>query len=115
MNHGKKGKKFGRETKQRKALMKSLAFSLINNGKITTTLAKAKTLRPYMEKLVTKSKADTVQVARYLSSVLPGPSVTKLLKQISPKYRGSAGGYTRIRKLAPRASDGAQMAIIEFI
>ena len=115
MKHGKKGKTFGRETKQRKALMRSLAVALIKNNRITTTQAKAKALRPYIEKMITKGKVQSLSTTRHLSSMLPTASVNKLVKEISPKYAQRPGGYTRLRNLAPRMSDGARMAIIEFV
>jgi large subunit ribosomal protein L17 len=115
MNHGSSKRKFGRETKQRKALMVSLAVALIDHDRITTTQAKAKELRPYIEKLVTKSKNVNVGVTRDLASSLPKMSVTKLTKEIGPRYADRKGGYTRIRAIPARLSDGAKMAIIEFI
>ena len=115
MKHGKKGKTFGRETKQRKALLRSLVVALIDNNRISTTEAKAKALRPVIEKLITKGKTKTLSSTRLLTSMLPPASVKKIFTDISPKYQDRQGGYTRIRRLAPRTSDGAAMAIIEFI
>ncbi len=115
MRHGSSKRKFGRETKQRKALMVSLAVALITNDKIKTTQAKAKELRPYIEKLVTKSKKTGVATTRDLSTTLPKVSVQRLLKEIGPRYVDRNGGYTRIRALPARVSDGSPMAIIEFI
>lgn len=115
MKHGRKNTTFGRETKQRKALMRSLAVALIQNSRITTTQAKAKALRPYVEKMVTRGKQPTIANMRHLRSSLPAPSTSKLIKEIGPKYAQRPGGYTRIRNLAPRISDGASMAIIEFV
>ena len=115
MYHRKSTRKFGRETKQRKALLRSLAEALIINEKIKTTEAKAKSLRPYVEKLVTKSRTNTLTSNRLLIAQVNRQSVKKLLQEVGPRYLNRAGGYTRIRKLAPRSSDGARMAIIEFV
>ncbi len=115
MEHGKKTRKFGRETKQRKELLRGLAEALISRGKITATQAKAKSLRPYVEKAITKSKTNSVSSARFLASRFSRASVKKLLQEIGPKFAGRNGGYTRIINLPRRASDGAKMAIIELV
>lgn len=115
MKHAQKGRKFGRETKQRKELMRDLAEALITNGKITTSQAKAKSLRPYIEKVITKSKVNSVATARFLASRFSRTSVKKLLKEIGPKFANRNGGYVRIMGLPRRTSDGAKMAIIEFV
>lgn len=115
MEHGKKNRKFGRETKQRKELMRDLAEALIANGKITTSQAKAKSLRPYIEKVITKSKVNNVASVRFLASSFNKTLVKKLLQEIGPKFAGRSGGYTRIIGLPRRSSDGAKMAIIEFV
>ncbi len=115
MEHGKKNRKFGRETKQRKELMRGLAESLILNGKITTTQAKAKSLKSYVEKIITKSKENKLSVIRNLSAQF-SPSITKkLVQELGPKFTDRAGGYTRIIHLPRRPSDGSRMAIIEFV
>ena len=117
MRHHNKNRKFGRTKNQRKALISGLAISLVKYSKIKTTLAKAKELRPYIEKIVTKSKNDSVATRRLVSSKLGNqPRITsKLFKDIGPKYMERKGGYTRIVKLAPRKSDASPMAIIEFV
>jgi len=115
MKHYKKGRKFGRETKQRKELLRSLAEALISRGKITTTQAKAKSLRPYVEKIITKSKINNVATVRFLTGKLGKASAGKLLKEIGPKFAGRSGGYTRIINLPRRTSDSAKMAIIELV
>ncbi len=115
MEHGKKGRKFGRETKQRKELMRDLAEALIANGKITTSQAKAKSLRPYIEKVITKSKTNNVATVRFLASNFSKTLVKKLLQEIGPKFAGRNGGYTRIISLPRRPGDGAKMAIIELV
>ena len=108
-------RKFGRVSKQRRALLRSLSVALIEHSRITTTQAKAKELRPYIEKLVTAGKAPSIAATRRLRSFLPPASVAKLMKEIAPKYAKRGGGYTRIHTMIPRTSDGSRMAIIEFI
>lgn len=115
MRHLKKGKKFGRVRKQRQALIKHLANALILNEKIQTTEAKAKTLRPYVEKLITKSKSYNLGVKRELYRVISKTAAKKAIDILGPKYKDKAGGYTRIMKLPPRLSDGAKVAVIEFV
>ena len=109
-------RKFGREKTQRHALMRSLARNLIRDGRIKTTLAKAKETRPFVEKLVTTAKAGTVASRRLLSTRIQGaPEVKKLVDTIAPKYADRKGGYTRIVRMPTRDLDGAEMALIEFV
>lgn len=116
MRHHSNVRKFGRETNQRHALMRSLARNLIRDSRIKTTLAKAKELRPFVEKLVTKAKTDSVAARRQLSARIQGASeVKKLFVEVAPKYKARAGGYTRIVKMPNRDLDGAPMALIEFV
>lgn len=116
MRHHSVKRKFGLEKDQRNALMRSLARNLINESKIKTTLAKAKELRPYVEKLVTKAKTGTVASRRLVISKIEGEAETKaLFDTIAKKYKDRNGGYIRIVKLAPRALDAAPMAMIEFV
>lgn len=116
MRHGNNVRKFGREKNQRHALMRSLARNLVRDTRITTTLAKAKELRPYVEKLVTKAKSDTIASRRLLVSRIQGVrEVKKLVESIAPKYKTRAGGYIRIVRLPNRDLDGSPMAIIEFV
>jgi|SRR3989344_4912743 len=117
MMHQKKGRKFGRERNQRKALIKSLAVALIDKGKIKTTLPKAKELRPHIERLVTYAKKGVKDGAgfRMVQKFLPKQSSEKILKDIAPKYENRKGGYTRIIRLNPRPTDAAKMAFIEFV
>lgn len=117
MRHHNKNRKFGRVRRQRTALIRGLAQSLIIHGKIRTTEARAKELRPFIEKLVTKGKTDTVAVRRLIVSRLGGRVQTtkKLIESIVPEYKDRDGGYTRITKLPPRLGDGSKMAIIEFV
>ncbi|MBX4199994.1 50S ribosomal protein L17 [Candidatus Parcubacteria bacterium] len=115
MRHHNANRKFGRERSQRKALLKSLAHSLITKGKIKTTEAKAKELRPYTEKLVTLAKKQTPAARRLLEARVGKMAAKRAYVNIAPTYKERAGGYTRITKLVRRASDGAPMAVIEFV
>ena len=116
MRHGNSTRKFGREKTQRHALMRSLARNLIRDTRIRTTVAKAKELRPYVEKLVTKAKIGTVASRRVVDSRLQGPTETKkLFDTLAPKYMDRKGGYTRIVRLGNRDLDGSPMALIEFV
>lgn len=115
MKHLKKGRKFGRKRDVRRALMRSLAFSLINKEKIRTTEAKAKELRSFIEKLVTKAKADNLSNRRLIISKIKERAAKKLFEKIAPKYKDRKGGYTRIVKLPRRKGDASKMAIIEFV
>ena len=110
-------RKFGRTRDVRQALIKSLCLSLIEKGKIQTTEAKAKTLRPAVEKLITLGKKQNLSARRLLLSRLYNneKAVDKILKEIAPKYEKRAGGYTRILKLPIRKSDASRQAIIEFV
>lgn len=116
MKHHKNTSKLGRETSQRTALMRTLAGSLFSREKIKTTEAKAKALRPFAEKVITKAKTDTVANRRLVIEILGSPkSLEKLFKTIGPRYATRPGGYLRIAKLAPRAGDASKMAIIELV
>jgi large subunit ribosomal protein L17 len=116
MRHHSSKRKFGREMNQRDALMRSLARNLVNEGRITTTLPKAKSLRPFVEKLVTKAKTGTLASRRIVNSRIQGEKETKeLFDTIAKKYTTRSGGYLRIIKLPARALDAAPMAMIEFV
>ena len=113
MRRGNK-RKFGRETKQRQALYKSLATALIENGKIKTTAAKAKSLSGHFDKMVTVAKKQTLASRRALQSQVGDKAVKKLFTEIAPGFAGRRGGYTRVIRLGQRRSDGAEMALIEL-
>ena len=117
MRHHNKNRKFGRVRKERTALMRSLARSLILRGTMVTTEAKAKELRPYVEPLITKSRSNTLAVRRQLISKLGGAAsaVSKLLLELGPKYKERTGGYTRITKLGIKGDDARSLARIEFV
>lgn len=116
MRHGKKINHLGRTDSHRKALLSSMAVSLIKHKRITTTLAKAKALRTYVEPLITKSKSDTTHSRRTVFSyVKDKEAVTILFREISEKVANRPGGYTRIIKLANRPGDNAEVALIELV
>ena len=109
-------RKLGRETGQRAALVRGLACELVKHGSMQTTLARAKEVRPFIEKLLTRSRTGTVAARRIVSSRLGSEDMMKrLVEVVAPKMVGRAGGYTRITKLAPRTSDQAALAVIEFV
>lgn len=114
MRHLKKGKKFGRERDQRRALMKSLTSSFFVTGKMKTTEAKAKAVRPIIEKLLTRAKNPSVNNRRILSGMLAPATLAKAVEQ-ARSLQNRDGGYLRIIKLGQRKSDGARMAIIELV
>jgi large subunit ribosomal protein L17 len=116
MRHGKAGRKFGRNPAQRKALLRQLAISMILHERITTTEAKAKTLRPIVEKLVTIAREDSGAHRHLVMTKIDHPlAVAKLFELIAPRFEATPGGYTRISKLEPRRGDGAPRALIEFV
>lgn len=115
MRHKKIGRKFGRKRDQRRALLRALARSLIDKEKIKTTEAKAKELRPFIEKFITRAKIDNFSNRRLLISRIGEESAKKIFEKIAPKYKERKGGYTRIIKLPHRKGDASKMAIIEFI
>jgi large subunit ribosomal protein L17 len=117
MRHGNNKRKFGREKNQRNALLNSLALNLIVREKIKTTEPKAKELRPFIEKIITRAKKNDLASRRLVISKLSNrkKEVKKVFDKLAPKYMDKNGGYTRILKLGARKSDGAKMAIIEFI
>lgn len=117
MRHHSKKKTLGREKTQRNALMLSLARSLLLKGAVVTTLAKAKAVRPFVEKIVTSSKKSTPAAKRILASRLGNDMglLTKLYKEVAPKYKERAGGYTRIIKLGKVGARSAESAKIELV
>jgi len=115
MRHRKKKKILDRKSSQRKALVRNLANELIIHRQIKTTYTKAKVLKSYIEKLVTKAKSGDTNSTRYLQKYLNKKAANILFKNIAPKYKQRKGGYTRVLKTGHRAGDNAAMAIIEFI
>lgn len=114
MKHRGKGRILGRKAGQRRALMKSLASSFFVLGNITTTQAKAKEVRPRIEKWITRAKNPTLANRRILHATF-SPPLVKIIIDRSALFTQRHGGYTRIIKLMPRQSDSAQMAIIELV
>jgi len=115
MRHHNANRKFGREKNQRVALLKTLSHSLALEGKIKTTEAKAKELRPHIEKLITLGKKQTLASRRLLEARVGALAAKKIATDLSLRYKDRAGGYVRITKMTPRLSDGSPMAIIEFV
>ncbi len=116
MRHRKSFNHLGRTSSHRKAMLSNMASSLILHKRITTTVAKAKALRGYVEPLITKSKDDTTHSRRVVFSYLNDKfAVTELFRNISGKIADRPGGYTRIIKLGKRQGDSAEMAMIELV
>jgi large subunit ribosomal protein L17 len=116
MRHRKKGKKLGRTSPHRKRTLQALSNALIENKHITTTIAKAKALRPFVEPLITRAKDDTEhnrrQVFRHLQNK---ESVSELFGEVAERVGDRPGGYTRIIKLGQRSGDGAELALVELV
>lgn len=116
MRHNKKFNHLGRTASHRNAMLANMAISLIMHKRITTTLAKAKALKKYVEPLITKSKEDTTNSRRVVFSYLQNKyAITELFQEISVKVADRPGGYTRIIKTGFRASDNAPMCFIELV
>ena len=116
MRHNKKFNHLGRTASHRKAMLANMAISLIMHKRITTTVAKAKELKKYVEPLITRSKDDTTNSRRVVFSYLQNKyAVTELFKVISPKVGDRPGGYTRIIKLGTRQGDATPIAFIELV
>ncbi len=116
MRHRHSGRKLGRTGAHRKALLKNLSAALIKHEQISTTLAKAKELAPYVEKLVTLGKRGSLHARRQAFAKLRDDAmVRKLFETLAPRYADRHGGYTRVLKAGFRYGDAAAMAIIEFV
>lgn len=116
MRHRKKFNHLGRKAAHRKAMLANMASSLILNKRISTTTAKAKALKMYVEPLITKSKNDTTHSRRIVFSYLKQKeAVTELFREVSPKITNRNGGYTRILKTGNRLGDNAEMCFIELV
>ncbi len=116
MRHLNKGRGLSRSTPHRKALLGNLSQELFEHKRIHTTLGKARELRPFVEKLITKGKKGTLAARRNVLRVCSRPSAVKtLFDEIAPVLAEREGGYTRIIKLGPRRGDAADMAIIEIV
>ncbi len=116
MRHAIRHRKLGRTSAHRQAMFRNQLASLIEHGRIKTTLSKAKELRPLAERLVTRGREDTVHARRMVGRYVPDRDlIKKLFEEISPRFSDRPGGYTRILKLGPRNGDAAEMAILEFV
>ncbi|HET9065283.1 MAG TPA: 50S ribosomal protein L17 [Gemmatimonadales bacterium] len=116
MRHRVKGRQLSRTQAHKRALMRNMASSLFEHEGITTTVAKAKELRPYAEKLVTLARRGDLHAIRQTEKKIKDREIlSKLMKEIGPRFAGRAGGYTRILKLGHRPGDGAEMARIELL
>jgi large subunit ribosomal protein L17 len=116
MRHRKAGRSLRRTSEQKLALMRNLASSLIEHGAIETTEAKAKELRPFVEKLITKAKTGTLHARRLAGRhIQKRETADKLFQDVGPKFASRKGGYTRILKTGHRKGDGAEMARIELV
>jgi large subunit ribosomal protein L17 len=116
MRHRKKGKILDRKKAPREALLRNLAASIVLYEKVKTTQAKAKAVKPLVEKSITTSKAGTLAARRNLMKTFyTEEPVKKLLEVLGPRYKERPGGYTRIIKLGPRQGDGAEMVQIELV
>ncbi len=114
--HGYKGRKFGRERDQRRALLKGLATSLVDYGQIETTLEKAKETSRYIEKLITKAKkGDLANRRMVIAGLSTLASANKLVDEIAPQLTGRTSGHVRVQRTRLRTGDGAQMATIGFV
>ena len=109
-------RKLGRTTDHRKAMLRAMVTYLLENGKIETTVTRAKEVRSAAEKMITIGKTDSLHAKRQVYAFITKESVAKkVFDEISPKYKERNGGYTRIIKIGPRRGDAAEMAIIELV
>ena len=116
MRHQKSGRHFNRDTDARKALMRNLCMSLLERGRITTTEAKAKELRRWVERLITTAKAQDLSARRRVSEEVSKPEVVeRLFSNLMPRLAERPGGYTRIVRKGPRLGDAAPMVIVELV
>jgi len=116
MRHGRTGKKLGRDASHRRALYANLACSLIEHGRIRTTEAKAKAVKPYAEKMITLGKRGDLHARRLAMAELRSNDVVhKLFSEVAPRFAERNGGYTRVVKLGPRQGDAASMALLELV
>jgi large subunit ribosomal protein L17 len=116
MRHARSGKKLGRDSSHRRALYANLAGSLIEHGRIKTTEAKAKAVKPLAEQMITLGRRGDLAARRQASSVLRSKDVVHVLfAEVAPRFADRPGGYTRIVKLGPRQGDAADMVYLEFV
>lgn len=111
-----KGPRLGHSPDHQRKILANLATSLFADGRVETTLAKAKSVRPLAEKMITKARKGDLHARRVvLRTIRDNEVVTKLFDEVAPQYADRPGGYTRITKLGPRRGDGAEMAVIELV
>lgn len=116
MRHKKKGRKFGMQPDHRRQLLANLACSVLEHGRVKTTEAKAKEVKPLVEKMITLGKSGGLHHRRVAISTLRNKKVTyTLFNEIGPRYADRPGGYTRILKLGPRQGDAAEMVYLELV
>lgn len=116
MPRPKRGRRFGGSASHHKAIINNLAQELFWNDRVTTTVAKAKMLRPHAEKLISKALVGSLHARRtVLKSIEDTEVITRLFDDVAPRYRERPGGYTRIVRIGPRRGDGAEMAIVELV
>ena len=116
MRHRKAGKKLGRPTAHRVAMLRNMTISLVENGRIETTLTRAKALRGFVEPLITLGKRGDLAARRLALRKLPNKKIVhKIFDEIAPLFKNRPGGYTRIIKTGYRRGDNAKLAIIEFV
>jgi len=116
MPRPKRGKRLGKSPSHQRKILANLTSELIVHEQITTTQAKAKVLRPYAEKLITKARRGDLHARRtVLKKITNNEVVTKLFDDVAPRYIDRPGGYLRITKLGPRRGDGAEMAKVELV
>lgn len=116
MRHGKAGRKLNRNSSARVALARAQATALLREGRIQTTLTKAKELRPYVEKLITTAKGGDLHARRLVArDIHDNDVVRKVMDEVAPKYADRPGGYTRILRVGTRRGDGVTIALIELV
>lgn len=115
MRHLRKGRKFSRTRKLRRALLRNLGAAFFKKGRIVTSEAKAKELRPFVEEVINTAKSQTIAARRNIAKKLPAEAVIKVMSETAKGYQERHGGYTRIVKLGKRKRDAAPMAILELV
>jgi large subunit ribosomal protein L17 len=116
MPRPKRGPRLGGSASHQKAILSNLAQELFWDEKVTTTVAKAKMLRPYAEKMITKARTGSLHARRLiLKDIGDTEVVTRLFDEVAPRYAERPGGYTRLVRIGPRRGDGAEMVIVELV